>query len=269
MQVSNNNQAKRYTSNSKKQNQPAFEEIQGAAFFLGKLNKNHNREQIYTALRSLAKCCNFYIRKLDMPYGNKYTKKGNLGYCFVHCKSKEEADRIVDMHYVKLGSQKCEVKAYGGRDIGSSAPSQTSSGYATPSYTQTPLSVVEADIAEILNRKFSVKAQDICSWTEECDDPLDYYTKCTDYIFNDAEVDSLIDEDTTMDKECPKELTPESVNSYIQQHLLTASSHGKALEFLQSYFEIYDDIEKKVQTMTEAQINELASQHSSLMAITY
>jgi hypothetical protein len=268
MQVSNNNQAKLYVNKHTKQNKPVFEEIEGAAFFLGKLNKNHNREQIYTALRSLAKRFNFYIRKLDMPYGNKYSKKGNLGYCFVHCKSKEEADRIVAMHYVKLGSQKCEVKAYGGRDIENSAPSQTSSGYATPSYTQNPLSVVGGDIAEILNRKLSVKGQDICSWAEECDDPLDYYTTCTDDIFDDIEVDSLIDEDTTVCEDNSKELTPESVNSYIQQNLLTASSYGKALEFLQSYFEIYDDIEKKVQTMTKEEINELTLQHSSILPIT-
>jgi hypothetical protein len=266
MQVSTINQTHRNTFKNTRKNQPTFQEIPGGAFFLGKLNKNHNREQIYTALRSLASRCNFYIRKLDMPYGNKYTKEGNLGYCFVHCKSKEEADRIVAMHYVKLGTQRCEVKAYGGRDIGSTPSSQATSGYVTPASDSVlkhePF--VTKDLAKILHQKLSVKAQSICSWAEECDDPLSYYADCTDGVFNEVEVDSLLDENIAESEQLTK-FTPDSVNSYIQQNLITASTYGKAPEFLQAYFEIYGELEKKIQTMSKQELNEIASQYSSLL----
>merc|ERR1711953_405851 len=108
-----------------------FSEIAGAAFFLGKLNKTNNRDEIYSALMRLSKEHGFYVRKLDMPYGNKHNRTGNMGYCFVHCRSKAEADGVVAQNPVNLGAQRCEVKAYGGRDSTLTASPQ-SSGYSTP-----------------------------------------------------------------------------------------------------------------------------------------
>jgi hypothetical protein len=159
-----------------------FEEIPGAAFFIGKLNKNHNRDQIYNALRILATKYRFYIRRLDMPYGNKQTKYGNPGYCFVHCKSKQEADRVVALKYIHLLNQRCEVKAYGGRDFVneteeslsagadfvnqygggklasvsecSQISSQMESGYATP-IAQPEQKSVEEDLMKVLRQKYT------------------------------------------------------------------------------------------------------------------
>lgn len=107
-----------------------FEEIPGAAFFLGKLNKNHDREHIYNELKKLTRVFNFYIRKLDMPYADKARRAGNLGYAFVHTRSAQEADRIVAMKTLKLGHQVCEVKVYGGRNEEST--SEAFSGRTTP-----------------------------------------------------------------------------------------------------------------------------------------
>jgi len=104
-----------------------FQEIEGAAFFIGKLNKNHDREVVYNALRRLTKELDFYIRKLDMPYACNKTRRGNCGYAFVHCNSKDEAQRIIAMRTIHLGKQVCEVKAYAGR-----GGSNATSGYNTP-----------------------------------------------------------------------------------------------------------------------------------------
>jgi len=109
-----------------------FQEKPGAAFFLGKLDKTQNRDEVYTGVRRLGKKYGFYVRKLDMPYGDSKNRQGNRGYCFVHCNSKEEADRIVELKEVHIGRQLCEVKAYGGRDIPSGAVSDATSGYNTP-----------------------------------------------------------------------------------------------------------------------------------------
>jgi len=110
-----------------------FEEIQGAAFFLGKLNKNHDREHIYNELKKLTRVHNFYIRKLDMPYADKARRAGNMGYAFVHTKSAEQAKRIVAMKTLKLGHQVCEVKVYGGRnEEQNSSTSEAFSGRTTP-----------------------------------------------------------------------------------------------------------------------------------------
>jgi len=109
-----------------------FQEKPGAAFFLGKLDKTQNRDEVYTGVRRLGKKYGFYVRKLDMPYGDSKNRHGNRGYCFVHCNSKEEADKIVELKEVHIGRQLCEVKAYGGRDIPSGAVSDATSGYNTP-----------------------------------------------------------------------------------------------------------------------------------------
>jgi len=109
-----------------------FQEKPGAAFFLGKLDKTQNRDEVYTGVRRLGKKYGFYVRKLDMPYGDSKNRQGNRGYCFVHCNSKEEADKIVELKEVHIGRQLCEVKAYGGRDIPSGTVSDATSGYNTP-----------------------------------------------------------------------------------------------------------------------------------------
>lgn len=126
----NNSNHRSYKPNPPKE---PFQEIPGAAFFLGKLNKNHDREHIYNELKKLTRVYQFYIRKLDMPYADKTRRAGNLGYAFVHTRSAAEARRIVSMKTLKLGHQVCEVKVYGGRnDQEQSSTSEAFSGRTTP-----------------------------------------------------------------------------------------------------------------------------------------
>merc|ERR1711970_576830 len=121
-----------------------FQEKPGAAFFLGKLDKTQNRDEVYTGVRRLGKKYGFYVRKLDMPYGDSKNRQGNRGYCFVHCNSKEEADKIVELKEVHIGRQLCEVKAYGGRDIPSGAVSDATSGYNTPNMQRSMYNISRA-----------------------------------------------------------------------------------------------------------------------------
>jgi len=104
---------------------PKFIEIKSAAFFIGKLNKHHDREKVYCQLKRLTRTHKFYIAKFDMPNGAD--GRGNKGFAFVHTKSTEEAQRIIAMGHLKLGNQMCEVKPYGGR-----TDTEESSGRETP-----------------------------------------------------------------------------------------------------------------------------------------
>lgn len=107
---------KNYNTNNyynQPQRKPEFVEDRGAAFFLGKLNKHHDREQVYNQLKRLTKPLNFYIKRFDMPNGPN--GRGNKGFAFVHCKNREQARQIISMKFLRLGNQDCEVKPYGGR----------------------------------------------------------------------------------------------------------------------------------------------------------
>jgi hypothetical protein len=90
-----------------------FHEIPGAAFFIGKLNKNLCRDTVYSALRKAANAHDFYIKKLDMPYG--MNREGNKGFAFVHTETVEQADKIIRMGKMTLNGQQCEIRPYGGR----------------------------------------------------------------------------------------------------------------------------------------------------------
>jgi len=105
---------------------PQFTEDRSAAFFLGKLNKHHDREKVYCQLKRLTRTHNFYIAKFDMPNG--MDGRGNKGFAFVHTNSQEQARRIIAMGHLKLGNQMCEVKSYGGR----TEAEMNSSGRGTP-----------------------------------------------------------------------------------------------------------------------------------------
>jgi hypothetical protein len=102
-----------YRNYSRKPQRKQFIEDRDAAFFLGKLNKHHNRETLYNQLKRLTKELNFYIVKFDMPNG--LNGRGNQGFAFVHTKSKEQARRIIALKHLRLGNQECEVKGYDGR----------------------------------------------------------------------------------------------------------------------------------------------------------
>lgn len=243
----------------------------GAAFFVGKLNKTHNREQIYSALRSLGKRYNFYINKLDMPYGDKVTKRGNKGYCFVHCRSQKEVDRIVALHYIQLGSQKCEVKAYGGRNMDTS--SQATSGFATPSRQQNRETDIKDDLQAALQRKNFSEAPKVekiaTSWAEESENPESYYSESGDEEYDEPktvrEASPLSMESVQVpvdtSSEIEKLFAADNVSSFVQHHLVEASGNGKALEFLRSYFQVYDLMEQTMKSMSQQELHEFAKQY--------
>jgi len=204
-----------------------------AAFFLGKLNKKHDREQIYSALRALGKRHRFYITKLDMPYGDNRTKRGNKGYCFVHCKSQEQVDRVLALKFVQLGSQKCEVKPYGGRGTASN----TTSGYSTPCNQSAVNSGMHQKQREQLLKKclrLSQKSMRKPTWAEESDEPEAYY--------DDSDVFSEDEDICLSDKASEETLDAKQVSDFLQNSMVNASKDGKALEFLQAYFEAYETI---------------------------
>lgn len=129
-----------------------FSEIEGGAFFVGKLNKYKDRDEIYSGLRNLADRYGFYIRKLDMPFADTISKRGNKGFCFVHCRSRQEAQRMIALRDVILGDQAVEIRPYSARPEASGLMSGHSSGYDTPlqsgshypaAYTHNPLAIKE------------------------------------------------------------------------------------------------------------------------------
>jgi len=118
---------------------PEFVEDLEAAFFLGKLNKHHDREQVYNQLKRLTKELDFYIKRFDMPNGPN--GRGNKGFAFVHCKTRQQARQIISMKFLRLGNQDCEVKPYGGRTAAAGSESICSEGRGTPdSGCQVPVS---------------------------------------------------------------------------------------------------------------------------------
>jgi len=133
------NQNRSYNSNSyykqQTQRKPEFIEDREAAFFLGKLNKHHDREQVYNQLKRLTKIHNFYIKRFDMPNGPN--GRGNKGFAFVHCRNREQARQIISMKFLRLGNQDCEVKPYGGR---TSSETNCSDGRGTPDSGCVPVS---------------------------------------------------------------------------------------------------------------------------------
>merc|ERR1712168_104442 len=227
-----------------------------AAFFLGKLNKKHDREQIYNALRALGKRHRFYITKLDMPYGDNRTKRGNKGYCFVHCKSQEQVDRVVALKFVQLGSQKCEVKPYGGRGTASNV----TSGYSTPFENSLMNTEMHQKQREQLLKKclrLSQKSKRKPTWAEESDEPEAYY--------DDSDVFSDEEDICAKNESSEGPLDVEQVSDFLQNSMLNASKNGKALEFLQSYFAAYETILKQVQEYSPEQLDSLSRKYAAVI----
>lgn len=228
------------------------------AFFVGKLNKTHDREQLYSALRRLGAQYNFYINKLDMPYG-KAGKRGNKGYAFVHVQTQEEADRIIALRYIQLCGQKCEVKAYGGRDFDSSpTTSNTSSGYTTPVEGKAwPIKREKVDLQKLMAQKaVATKEQD---WAEESDDPAGYYS--------DSEVFEDVQSKVATDTQVSEAYQADNVWNYVHQELKIASSSGDAVDFLQRYFAAYEQSLQKLQSMSPEELQVYAKQYADVTTI--
>lgn len=88
--------------------------VQGA-FFLGNVDKQLTREQVYDFIKNET-CC--YICKFDMPNvpGDEYDKEGRhlkcAGFAFVHVKHQWMADEMLRMGKIRIGNLDAEVKPY-------------------------------------------------------------------------------------------------------------------------------------------------------------
>jgi len=238
------------------QRQP-FQEIPGAAFFLGKLNKDHNRDQIYNALRDLTRVHGFYIRKLDMPYGNKLTKQGNQGYGFVHCRSREEAQRLISMEQITLLDTVCEVKPYGSRG----EHSTTSSGYVTP--LESPRK--ESDLRAILQQKYAINhsQMEYCGYGNAGpgSSKEDIYDSDATPVKEENGFDSAL-------QNCTDNVyRTEVVNNFVAKKMfdcMTTEADG-GLKFLMNYFKIYEKLMKEFQVMPANEILKLANEHAVVL----
>lgn len=250
----------RYTSNHcqrRPENHQASPPPSGmAAFFVGKLNKTHNRDQIYRALRVLGNQYNFYIAKLDMPYGDPKTKKGNRGYCFVYCKTQEEADRIVDLHYIQLGSQKCEVKPYTGLMM-KETESDTTSGFATPSSEPETLKDIAQDIEAVLSR--GNRDGNLTNRTIQ-ETQGQFENQRNEFIRGDAGVSHGVNAGTVFDS-----FRPEVVSSYVQAQMIFAQQHGYGNEFCDSYFSAYCGIEAVLRNLDVKALASIAQKYEHVL----
>jgi len=88
--------------------------VQGA-FFLGNVDKQLTREEVYDFIKNET-CC--YICKFDMPNvpGDEYDKEGRhlkcAGFAFVHVKHQWMADEMLRMGKIRIGNLDAEVKPY-------------------------------------------------------------------------------------------------------------------------------------------------------------
>jgi len=263
----------------------SFDENPDSAFFIGKLDKAQNRDEVYTSVRRLGKKHNFYVRKLDMPYGDSRTKKGNRGYCFVHCKSKEEADRVVALKEIHIGRRLCEVKPYDGRNVPSSDCSEVTSGYNTPfptnildsSRVATTPSVFGDDpvpsVATSQNQTIVFTPQNsIVSKTEGlCVSGDDGYLQNSKSPFCQAPISTHQNVITVSNDTNPQVLnlgelySPKKVNTFVLSLLLQASSTGDAIKFLSSYFEYLERFEKGLASMNAESVQTVANVFAPLL----
>jgi hypothetical protein len=260
--------------------QPAraeFQEIEGGAFFIGKLNKFHGRDQIYSALRQLADEHDFYVRKLDMPYGCNHTKKGNKGFCFVHCKSKEQADRMIAMRDLYLGDQLVEIKPYSGRGQGSMTNSGRSSGYQTPPqnapvtrYTQNPLNIHEPinimpDAAPLPDRvrsehssgNKSLRSSEISDCEsahgEILKPDVERASEDSQYSMSQSPSATPVPEPTQQSYDWDQIYSLENVAKYVQTQESLAQSRGiSSAQFYQNYVDIYQKLLPELEASYQA-----------------
>jgi len=255
-----------------------YEKTVGAAFFVGKLNKSHNREKIYNALRTLGRQHDFYIRKLDMPYADSRKKKGNRGYCFVHCRSQEEVDRVVALKFIKLGNQKCEVKAYDGRESGTSKlkTSKKSATSVKQSKNEEISETAEATEPETSTTASETGENQECWLVESGSDsqtgydsePLESGSCSTEKCEETSVAQESSDLSVTSELgDCgyfSSDFEATNVSNYLDQCLAVASKEGKIVEFFQTYFDAYQNALVFMQGMTQEELNSLAHQYAPL-----
>lgn len=120
---------------------PNFREMNGAAFFIGQLDKTVNRDTVYNEIirhsKQAAKGQGFYVRRMCMPTANSSNGTGNCGFAIVHTRSCDEANYVLRLGKLRIAGKDCQVQPYADRrskkDSGNSKTEATQEGVSTGS----------------------------------------------------------------------------------------------------------------------------------------
>jgi len=220
-----------------------FEESSDSAFFLGKLNKHLDRETIYRALTAEARRLNFYVRKLDMPYGDSRYKTGNKGYAFVHCRTREEANRMIKKGQIRLNNQFCEIKPYGGRmdtdsgtsNLGGALDSGVNTGWNTPRNSswskQVSQEEIERKVEEIKSYRQRTSTMSSNSISEN-DEPFSYSNDNNNTSQSIDELHLEVQHQPDIPEEMETTATPEYVQQQESTNYSSVFTHENVTPFI-------------------------------------
>lgn len=104
------------TTSSYNKPDPNFKELDGAAFFIGQLDKTVNRDVVYNEIIRHSKQARpgqgFYVRRMCMPTANSKTGTGNCGFAIIHTRSKAEAEYVLGLGKLRIAGKDCQVQPY-------------------------------------------------------------------------------------------------------------------------------------------------------------
>lgn len=103
------------SSTSRSRAEGEHEQAIPGAFFLGNVDKQLTREEVYDFIKNNTRC---YIKKFDMPnvLGGEFDKEGRAircaGFAFVHVKHQWMADEMLERGKIRIGNLDAEIKPY-------------------------------------------------------------------------------------------------------------------------------------------------------------
>ena len=112
---------------------PLEEQKNPYAFFLGRLDKSLERNQLFNFLTQ-----HVYVTKLDMPRSRNRDLQ-NRGFCYVHCKTIEQAQKMLSMPTIEIYGRTCYIHKYDDRRSYNPDASQAGSYYSNYSSYQSSL----------------------------------------------------------------------------------------------------------------------------------
>jgi len=112
---------------------PLEEQKNPYAFFLGRLDKSLERNQLFNFLTQ-----HVYVTKLDMPRSRNRDLQ-NRGFCYVHCKTIEQAQKMLSMPTIEIYGRTCYIHKYDDRRSYNPDASQAGSYYSSYSSYQSSL----------------------------------------------------------------------------------------------------------------------------------
>jgi len=112
---------------------PLEEQKNPYAFFLGRLDKSLERNQLFNFLTQ-----HVYVTKLDMPRSRNRDLQ-NRGFCYVHCKTIEQAQKMLSMPTIEIFGRTCYIHKYDDRRSYNPDASQAGSFYSNYSSYQSSL----------------------------------------------------------------------------------------------------------------------------------